>query len=84
MKTYKNKGTVKAVRWFKHGDHPAVKPLDKSSDDRILAEEGVAGYVEQECDCIRFVFPGDYIVETASGKITAFSQEEFESTYEEV
>lgn len=81
MKTYKNKGTVKAVRWFKHGDHPAVKPFDKSPGDYIPFKKDSAGCIEVEYDSVLFVFPGDYIVETEDGKITAFGPEEFESKY---
>ena len=84
METYRNKETIKAVKWFKHGDHPSVKEIDGPFADYYPVQMGAKGYIEQNCDFFRFIFPGDYIVETMDGIVTTLSSEDFELRFEKI
>ena len=57
----KNQLVVDAVRWFKHGDHPAVFPdsADSSGDE--------IGYIDTPEGRLR-VEPGDWIITGIAGE----------------
>lgn len=54
----KNQVAVEAVRWFKHGDHPAV--IRDSSDDSV-------GYVDTPEGRLK-VEPGDWVITGIAGE----------------
>lgn len=84
MEKYRRKEIIKAMKWFKSGDHPEVKEITSSLKNCIPVQEGAEGYIEQLYNSIRFVFPGDYVVETQDGCFGSYSPEEFESMYEKI
>ena len=62
---------VEATRWFKNGDHPAVKPQPHSTYGWIDTLEG--GHV---------VSPGDWIITGTAGEVYPCKPDIFEEIYE--
>jgi hypothetical protein len=78
MPMYRSKQrTVEAVRWEKHGDHPAVQELP---DDRGIAPRGY-GWLPAQQYGGTVVHRGDWIV-TSDAWVCRMSPAEFEAAFE--
>ena len=71
MKFRKKPVVIEATQWFKHGDHPAVKPANRGKDAIIQTLEGP-----------HFVIPGDWIITGVKGEHYPCKPDIFEATYE--
>lgn len=74
MKFRKKPVVIEATQWFKHGDHPMVKPL--------------YGYIEtgwiKTLEGGHAVTPGDWIITGVQGEHYPCKPDIFEATYEKV
>lgn len=57
----RNVKPVKAVQWFKHGDHPSVKRLGSVHDPRLDGDEREIGVCHTHYG-EKFVLAGDWIL----------------------
>jgi len=73
MKFRKKPVVIEATQWFKHGDHPAVKPANQGKDALIHTLEGP-----------HFVTTGDWIITGVKGEHYPCKPDIFEATYERV
>ncbi len=68
---------VEAVQWFKHGDHPMVKP-----STAYQPQYGVIHTLEDTDDGAHVVSPGDWIIKGVQGEFYPCKPDIFEATYE--
>lgn len=71
---------IEAVQWFKHGDHPAVRPL-ATLDDLSTASHPTKGYIDT-LEGGHVVTPGDWIITGIKGEHYPCKPDIFEATYE--
>ena len=73
MKYQRRPEIVDAIRWWKHGDHPAVEVHTNPFHNRVM------GIFKDE-----FVYPGNWVVTHPNGHIEILMDRMFEMRYEEV
>lgn len=87
---YRYKGTpntvVEATQWFKHNDHPAVRPIYTHGPDDEHWRPTVPtakGWIDLVEDHI-VVSPGDWVVTNSNGEHSVYRPNNFEATFEPV
>lgn len=60
-KLYRSKEIIKAIQWFKLGDHPAVHNIPEKYKEFIPIKKGAKGLINISNDKIEFVTSGDFI-----------------------
>jgi len=74
MKYIRKPDIVEAVRWFKDGDHPAVRMHPSSRDGLVYAVAPTMGGLS-------IIEPGDYLVTTLQGDLHAYKPHIFNQMY---
>ena len=72
---------VDAVQWFKHGDHPAVRPRMDLDDHNATLPSLTHGYIDT-LEGGHIVCPGDWIITGVQGEHYPCKPDIFAQTYE--
>lgn len=81
--------TIEAVQWFKHGDHPDVRPVSDSDHlyftgmgGATLTDTHLYGVIGTLESPNHLVTPGDWIITGVQGELYACKPDVFALTYE--
>lgn len=92
MKFRKKPVVIEATQWFKHGDHPAVRPMAGTDDMYFTGMGGAVLKLEVERSAYgvigtlespnHLVTPGDWIITGVQGEHYPCKPDIFAATYE--